>query len=1143
MNTPPSPGSAGLAYRIDDRPVDAAAFYATACDPRRSVAVEACAGAGKTWMLVSRIVRALLDGAEPAEILAITFTKKAAAEMRQRLDSLLREAATWDEPRREAELRLRGLPPDRARSLAPALGALHARLLDGGRPVAVRTFHGWFAALLRGAPLAVLQDLGLPARYELLEDDAPLVERAWPRFHAALASDPAAEADYVATIRALGRHQTAEALRQAVARRAEFRLADAAAPLEGAVQPVGALYPALHGLSHPACALAGDSARNRWHAWARALGAETTKTPRDAADKLIDAWAGDDDEATCVRRLADLRKALFKSDELRLRQHLAKFDAAQAAEAELVLLCQAADHHAALDHHQRLTRLTRVMLAALDAVKREQGWVDMTDIEGAARRLLGDAELSGWLQQRLDARVRHLLVDEFQDTNPLQWQALYGWLSAYAGAGSGEAPCVFLVGDPKQSIYRFRRAEPQVFRAAQAFVVEALGGARLSCDHTRRCAPAVVAAVNEVMLAAAQAGELGGPAGAGFRPHTTASRADGAVLALPLVARPPKADAGADRAAWRDSLTEPRHTPEEAMPAREAAQVADWIAAECAAGRVTPGDVMVLARRRERLGWLHDALRERGLPSDAPETTALLDAPVAQDVLALLDALVWPDHLLSLARALRSPLLGWGDDDLAALARAARRTAHDGAEPAWWDVLLAGPPAPRSGADADPEPAWAERWRATAARLPAWRAALHALPPHDALARILREADAWAAYAAAVPPARRAAALAELDAVLAQSLAVEGGRFLGAHRWLRALRAAAPTLDAPAAPGAVRLLTIHGAKGLEAHTVVLLDTHSPPSRASGPAMLVDWPGEAPHPRRLVFLARESRPPRCAAEALAIDQAARAGEELNALYVALTRAERRLVVSAFEPFQSSRSTTVWQRLQPLAAPLEAPAPAAPSQGEASDGAPAVSAWALPELPSHRRPLRADTAAQPPAIAPAAMNDAGDDSSDDVATRLGLAVHRLLQWLPTPDAGFDWTDAHALAVSREFGLDAAARAQALALAARMRGGDAAWAWSADAVDQADNEVELHHAGQPLRCDRVVRTRADGTWWVLDFKTREHPGRDPALRAQLARYRDALRAAQPGAPVRAAFIDNQGRLVELPHAHPDFEADPPE
>ena len=81
--------------------------------------------------------------------------------------------------------------------------------------------------------------------------------------------------------------------------------------------------------------------------------------------------------------------------------------------------------------------------------------------------------LSGWVQERLDARVRHLLIDEFQDTNPLQWQALHAWLSGYAGAG-GAAPSVFIVGDPKQSIYRFRRAEPQVFRAAQAFIVEGL---------------------------------------------------------------------------------------------------------------------------------------------------------------------------------------------------------------------------------------------------------------------------------------------------------------------------------------------------------------------------------------------------------------------------------------------------------------------------------------------------------------------------------------------------------------------------------------------------------------------------------------------------------------------------------------------
>ncbi|MFN7041831.1 MAG: UvrD-helicase domain-containing protein, partial [Acidovorax temperans] len=77
------------AYEHNGRPVSREAFYAIACDPARSVAVEACAGAGKTWMLVSRMLRALLDGCAPHEILAITFTKKAAGEMRQRLQEWL----------------------------------------------------------------------------------------------------------------------------------------------------------------------------------------------------------------------------------------------------------------------------------------------------------------------------------------------------------------------------------------------------------------------------------------------------------------------------------------------------------------------------------------------------------------------------------------------------------------------------------------------------------------------------------------------------------------------------------------------------------------------------------------------------------------------------------------------------------------------------------------------------------------------------------------------------------------------------------------------------------------------------------------------------------------------------------------------
>ena len=165
------------AYRINGETVARQAFYAVACDPARSVAVEACAGAGKTWMLVSRILRALLDGTEPQDILAITFTKKAAGEMRERLPKWLLEFAQLPQDRLVAELVLRGMDPVQASERSQELRELHARLTAQGRPVQIRTFHSWFAALLRNAPLSVLQDLGLPAQYELLEDDKPAVQR------------------------------------------------------------------------------------------------------------------------------------------------------------------------------------------------------------------------------------------------------------------------------------------------------------------------------------------------------------------------------------------------------------------------------------------------------------------------------------------------------------------------------------------------------------------------------------------------------------------------------------------------------------------------------------------------------------------------------------------------------------------------------------------------------------------------------------------------------------------------------------------------------------------------------------------------------------------------------------------------------
>ena len=1109
------------AYRINGQRVERAAFYAVACDPARSVAVEACAGAGKTWMLVSRILRALLDGTAPQDILAITFTKKAAGEMRQRLQDWLREFAALDEPRLTQELVLRGMSPSQAQARAADLRGLHARLLAAGRPVQIRTFHSWFASLLRSAPLAVLQELNLPAEHELLEDDAPAVALVWPRFFAAVAADPVGRQDFLDSVARHGRHQTLKALAHALGKRVEFALADEQGIVDASVQPLEQVYPELAGHTDPAQALLGEH-RALLLAAAACLGRASAPTFSARGVEL--------ETALTEGRPDDALGALLtqKNEPRKFSDKLVGIKAVRDAQALCQRVLAARVQAQAWQHQQRMARLTRALLAVFAQLKRERGWVDMNDVEGAARRLLADAELSGWLQQRLDARVRQLLIDEFQDTNPLQWQALYGWLSAYAGAGPGEAPAVFLVGDPKQSIYRFRRAEPQVFKAAQAFVVQGLGGALLSCDHTRRCATGVVETLNTVMLAAQADGDTG------FRAHTTESREAGAVLRLPQVLRPGRAtdDDGLvpEEPGWRDSLTTPRTEPEDSLSAQEARQAADWLAAQLASGACSPEAVMVLSRKRERLGWLHQALAERGIPCEQPEKQDLCEVPAVQDLVALLDGLVSPTHNLSLARALRSPVFGLGDADLARVARLCRRAeaGHDAqGETTWWGVLQTVAPEGTDDPEAD------ARLQAVGQRLRRWQTLLASLPPHDALAEIYREGDVLARYAAAAPPRQREPMLAALRALLAHSLAQDGGRYLTAYRLVRALKAGGIPLPTATQTQAVRLLTIHGAKGLEAHTVLMLDTDAAPSRPESMGVLVDWPGEQERPSRFVFLASEKQPPACAQALLEAEQRARALEELNALYVALTRAEARVVISSVEPHQRGSVPSWWQRLAPHATAEPAASPWAPP-AQAGGMTPEVEGVRLRTLPTvpQTTPPPSSTAASfgTPGASVSALSPEPDPEAQS-RTAVGLALHRLLQWLPTPRAGFTWQALHQQAVAREFGLTSAQAEQALHMAQAMLQGEAAWVWDAAQLSFWGNEVELWHQGQALRLDRLVRRADTGCWWVLDFKSALHPERQAELRAQLQRYHRALALAHPGDAVRLAFINARGQLIEIP------------
>ena len=1086
------------AYERNGALVTADAFYAIACDPRRSVAVEACAGAGKTWMLVSRMVRALLEGAEkaatdgqyalqPQEILAITFTKRAAGEMRERLYEWLTEFAYADRAKLLHELQIRGVPglhdEATASRLATQLQGLYAGMLATGRSVQIRTFHGWFAALLRSAPVAVLQSLGLPVNYDLLEDDSQARALVWRRYYQALVNNPALKADFEAVVFAYGRSQTDKALQAALDKRVEFALADAAGVTDASVKTFGEQFPAFAALAEPEDAFTAGPAHQLLVDSAIALGRATAVTYAAKGVELERALTAGDKGAVYLALLTADGKAR------KFGEKIVGISTVRQAQ-ELVLAVAAARHqHDAWAYQQRMARLTRLLMAEFAALKRERGWVDMNDVERAALVMLGDPVLSGWVQEKLDARVRHLLIDEFQDTNPLQWQALLAWLGSYTGAG--QAPSVFIVGDPKQSIYRFRRAEPQVFRAAQAFVQNGLGGDLLSCDHTRRNAQGVISAVNAAM---AQAVEVDGYDG--FRAHSTDSAQLGAVGRLPPILRVKAAKSeGAEPIDWRDSLTQPREVPEETLRTLEARQAAAWIASQLTTATLKPANIMVLSRKRAGLLPLQNELRALNIPAQIGEKTALIDCCEVQDIVALLDALVSPQHDLSLARALRSPLFGVDDTALVQLALAQRRLSQP-----WYQLLQDDAASPL----AELQAVEAHSLGGVALQLARWKIWLDTLPPHDALQAIYDDGDVLARFAAAAPDAQRVAVLANLRALLAVTLQVDGGRYTTPYALVRALKAGGIQAPATVSQEAVRLLTIHGAKGLEAEAVLLLDTDTPPRSADSMGVLVDWPGESAVPHRFVFLVSESRPPACCAEALQAEKDERHREELNALYVALTRAKTTLAMSSIEPHRAAPGSW-WLRLHALAAEWPQPTPTAVATELA-----AVSVIDFPELP-------------PAPLLPVAI---AKPATDSAASRTGQAMHRLLEWGAM-------SDQHVRAITREFRLDVAQAQAVLAGAKAVLAGAGAWAWMPAVVNWQGNEVELAYAGQSLRLDRLVQRKDaghEGHWWVLDYKSNAAPQDLPELRAQMQTYCAAVQAVYPGEVVKAAFLTAQGKLLEV-------------
>ena len=1139
------------AYEIDGETATAAAFIAAACDPGTSVVVEACAGSGKTWLLVARMLRLLLAGCEPSAMLAITFTRKAAQEMQERLLALLRELALLPDAAVIILLEERGIArADLARTLPLARG-LYERILSSPQALSIDTFHSWFARLLQVAPLTS----GVPHGYTLTAATGELLSETTNRFMQSMN-----DVEQVAVRIALqelyaiaGDHQANKLLDAFVARRAEWwAAAQEGAPIEGLRALCGidgevdarlslwsdaGLQARIARIAH---LLGQGTAVNQ----KRAVAIETALSAGAAADSfdaLCDAFF----DAGGTRRKNTATKALMAALEAQYgagaqSQFEDEFNAVGTALMEL----QARSHErSVLALNAALMTVGHAYLACYQGLKAERRVFDFADLEWQVYRLLNNPQHAAYLQSRLDARYRHVLLDEFQDTNPLQWSVVRAWLDAYGDDGS--RPSVFVVGDPKQSIYRFRRAEPRVFVAARE-MLQAQGARVLRTSQTRRNAGAITAVLNDAF----RANPL-------YFAQTTLAAGVGTVWRLPLaqtaaaeVDAAPTTDGGvadaatdpapaASIAGLRDPLTTARAEEEDARRLEEGVAVAHAIRAaravldaEVVAAGGTPAgrwsDVMLLVKKRAYLAAYERALREAGIPFVSDKRGGLLESLEVSDLVALLTFLITPGDNRALAHVLKSPVFGVSDADLVLLATRS--------ETGWWQRLQAVTMMPvvsgtaeemspqvtseaASEATSDLSPVSPVLLRA--ARLLAhWRTVAPRLPVHDLLDMMLDQGDIVSRYAQAAPPLQRTQVIGNLQAFIALSLNLDGGRYPSLPKFIDALRTLqkSATRDAPdeaaidAGVDAVRILTIHSAKGLEAPIVVLLDANHSEAAREDAGVLCVWPQQAPAPTHFSAFGRRAERGLARQGFFREEEALKEQEDWNLLYVATTRARQILIVSGVAGGRGAGTDGTiadswYSRLQAVpefsCMPTIADMQALPNAPEFS-----LSLFLPPLLPA-------------PAAKPAL-------EQDQAAIDAGILLHGLMEritvgdtWpvtVPPPELSARWLGCTLGAAS-----DACSQARCIltqpALQRFFDPGLYLEAW---------NELDLMADGEVMRADRIVRFANEV--WILDYK-RSVDGDDLAEhQLQLGRYRRVFEAASSGVQVHTALISADGRFWPL-------------
>lgn len=1103
---------------------DPADAQRAAADPNVSAWVAANAGSGKTRVLTERVARLLLEGARPERIICLTYTKAAAAEMQNRLFGTLGEWAMMDdEPLRKALLALTGhvfeqtqTPAGVSRSLADAR-RLFAMALETPGGLKIQTIHAFCDSLLRRFPL----EAGAPPEFRVMDDreKTALVDRLLNEM-----ADDAAFLDMAALMD-------------------ESTLRETASDVMGARD----LFPPEVNDADYCAAFGTPAPPDEESALKNAMARLNT----DALQRMIAAWA--QGAATDQKKAAKLDVAqdgglAVLADELIATMFTTAFKprakhasaGAKKAEPDVEALCasleataagamEARNAAVAAERSLRLARFGGALVDRYNAAKAAAALLDFDDLVGKARDLLTRSDMAAWALYRLDGGVDHVLVDEAQDTSPAQWDVIRAITGEFtSGEGAREAGrTTFVVGDEKQSIYSFQGAAPGEFDAKRGLFASdwnAVGAEmrEVALEASFRSAPLILDVVDKVFAGDRAIGLTA--SGAALKHLAHHRNKAGRVELWPMVEPLPKPK---EPDPWEpiDAITP--DNPRARLSDQVATRISEMIKAETPLpgnGRaVQAGDILILLQGRPNfLGPLVSGLKKLGVPVAGADRLKLGEDLGVKDLLSLMRFSVTQTDDLSLAEVLRSPLCSVSEDDLLALAY--------GRKSSLWLSLRAQSMAHERDA------AMLDDMLGQADFLRPYEFLERALVNHDGRRRMVARLGRQAEDA--------------IDELLTQAMlyeALEPPSLSGFLAWMAAGDEDVKR-EQEGARGEVRVMTCHGAKGLEAPVVILPDTMRDPGGPKGKVATAEIGGQ---PRAIWRAAKKADCALTSAVREAEAEAAQA-EHRRLLYVAMTRAEDWLIIGGAG--KADKTDGKWRGLieaglgefemTPLIAPgapegaqvlqtgqkpreekdddrVEATIVAAPwlSQRAATPTKlqrRAASALAphegSPPDPDFVPEIEADLAPRP---------ETGEPLLREAALVRGEAIHLALE-----TGGDDLAALRAVidAAASDLSDDIREGAALEALAAR-RLPDAAAFFAPDALAEVGVSILSPNGGQRVvgRIDRLIVT--DDLIRFVDFKSDSRPpapGVPPqSYVLQMAAYRAALQAIYPGQRIEASLL----------------------